>query len=82
MQANAIATLRSNTAALSGSPVPNDQGIELVPGQSNVTDTDANAIAFGRGFPAILSLFYLNSMVTMTPTPSGFTPAGFNGRIR
>ncbi len=81
VQANAIATLRNNTSALAGTGTT-DQGIELVPGQSNLTPTDANAIAFPRSFSAILSLFYLNTVVTQSPAPGGFTPAGFNGRIR
>ena len=84
VQANLIATARNNAAALGGAAAVNDQGIELVPGQANITPTDANAIAFARPFSAILSLFYLygGPAITMTPPAAGFTPLGFNGRIR
>jgi hypothetical protein len=81
-QAGAIATLRNNTAALSGAAAITDQGVVDANDQANITPTDANGIAFARPFSAILSLFYLNTTATLTPPAAGFTPSGFNGRIR
>ncbi len=84
-QAGAIANLRSNAAALSdanGAPAVTDQGLIDANGNANITVVDGNGIAFARSFSAILSLFYLNTTPTLTPPPAGFTPSGFNGRIR
>ncbi len=49
---------------------------------ANIIPTDGNSLAFGRGFPALLSLFYLNKAATLAPAPGGFIPNGLNGRIR
>ncbi len=80
--ADKISTLRNTTAAIAGAPPLTDQGVTNADGSANIIPTDPNSIAFGRGFPALLSLFYLNQAETLTPAPGGFLPAGLNGRIR
>ena len=80
--ADTISTLRNKTAALSGAPPLTDEGITGALGQANIIPTDGNSLAFGRGFPALLSLFYLNTVPTLSPAPGGFIPSGLNGRIR
>ena len=83
INADTIATARNNTAALSETPVvQTDEGINGPGGVANIIPTDGNSIAFGRSFPALLSLFYLNTVQTPTPPAGGFLPAGLNSRIR
>ena len=66
--ANNIAVLRNNTAALSGAPAVNDATITGAGGASQIVPVDSQGLAFGRGFPALLSLFYLNTVPTLSPT--------------
>ena len=80
--ADRISSVRNGTAALSGAPPLNDEGVIKADGTANIIPTDANSLAFARGFPALLSLFYLNQTPTLTPAPAGFTPQGLNSRIR
>ena len=77
-----ISALQNTTASLSGSPPATAQGVLDSSGNANIIPTDGNSIAFARGFPAVLSLFYLNTATTLAPAPGGFTPSGLNGRIR
>jgi hypothetical protein len=57
-----------------------DEGINRPGGVANIVPSDGNAIAFGRPFGAVLNVVYQN--MTAVPTPGGFFPDGFNGRIR
>ena len=81
-QAGAIANLRNNVAILGGAPNPTDLGVVNADLTAHIVPADADSIVFPRGFPAVLSLFYQSATATLTPTPGGFTPSGFNGRIR
>ena len=80
--ANMISVARNHTASLSGAPAVTDEGVTGAGGAANIIPTDGNSLAFARAFPAILSLFYLNTSTTLSPSPGGFTPQGFNSRIR
>jgi hypothetical protein len=73
---------RNDTAALAGGPATTDQTLTGAEGAANIIPADGNSIAFGRTFPQLLSLFYLNTKATTAPAPGGFLPAGLNGRIR
>ncbi len=79
-QAGAIADLRNRIAINGGSPNPTDAGLVDVNSHANIVPVDSDSIAFARGFSAILCLFYQGGGAT--PRPGGFTPSGFNGRIR
>jgi hypothetical protein len=80
--ANNISVTRNDTAALAGGPATTDQTLTGAEGAANIIPADGNSIAFGRTFPQLLSLFYLNTKATTAPAPGGFLPAGLNGRIR
>jgi len=56
-----------------------DQGIRPIGNMSNISPTDANALAFSRTAGQVLNILYLTSMAR---TQGGFFPNGVNGNIR
>lgn len=82
--ANQIAVLRNAATIAVEGPGLYDEGISRTNADgsfsANITPADGNSIAFARSFAGVLNVVYLNT--TATPTPGGFFPSGFNGRIR
>lgn len=77
---NRISVLRNTATALIQGPGTYDEGLSNNTGGPNLVSADENSVAFARTFADVLNVVYLGT--TATPTPGGFFPSGFNGRIR